>query len=47
MRHFIVSDDKNIVGKMGLELADQGNNKLSLVKLKFSYDFFHTKNDRK
>ena len=38
MKHFIVSDDKKIVGKVlkGLELADQKGNKLTLVKLKFS-----------
>ena len=37
MKHFIVSDDdKKIVGKVlkGLELADQKNNKLTLVMLK-------------
>ena len=39
MRHFIVANDKKkIVGKVlkGLELADQRDNKLTLVKLKFS-----------
>ena len=37
MKHFIVSDDKKIVRKVlkGLELADQRDNKLTLVKLKF------------
>ena len=38
MKHFIVSDDKKIVGKVlkGLELADQKNKKkLTLVKLTF------------
>ena len=37
MRHFIISGDKKIVGKLlkGLELADQRDNKLTLVKLKF------------
>ena len=38
MKYFIVSDDKKIVGKVlkGLELADQKDNKLTMVKLKFS-----------
>ena len=38
MKHFIVSDDKKIVIKIlkGLELADQKDGKLTLVKLKFS-----------
>ena len=38
MKHFIVSKDKKIVGKVlnGLELEDQKNNKLTLRKLKFS-----------
>ena len=37
MKHFIVSDDKKIVGKVlkGLELADKKDNKLTLVNLKF------------
>ena len=37
MKHFIVSEDKKIVGKVlkGLELTDQKDNKLTLVKLKF------------
>ena len=37
MRHFIISGDKKIVEKLlkGLELADQRDNKLTLVKLKF------------
>ena len=37
LKHFIVSDDKNIVGKVikGLQLADQKDNKLTLAKLKF------------
>ena len=38
MKHFIVSNGKKIVGIVlkSLELADQKDNKLSLVKLKFS-----------
>ena len=42
MKHFIVSDDKRIVGKVikGLELADQKDNKLTLVKLKFSMNSY-------
>ena len=42
MKHFIVSDDKKIVGKVlkGLELADQKDNKLTLVKLKFSMNSY-------
>ena len=38
MKHFIISNDKKIVGKMlkDLELADQKDNKLTLVKFKFS-----------
>ena len=37
MKHFIISDDKKILGKVlkGLELANQKYNKLILVKLKF------------
>ena len=37
MKHFIINDDKKILGKVlkGLELADQKNNKLTLVKFKF------------
>ena len=37
MKHFIVSDDKKIIGKVlkGLELADKKDNKLTLVNLKF------------
>ena len=42
MKHFIVSDDKKIVGKVlkGLELADKKDNNLTLVKLKFSMNSF-------
>ena len=42
MKHFIVSDDKKIVGKVlkGLELADKKGNNLTLVKLKFSMNSF-------
>ena len=42
MKHFIVSDNKKFVGKVlkGLELADQKDNKLTLVKLKFSMDSY-------
>ena len=42
MKHFIVSDDKKIVGKVikGLELADQKDNKPTLVKLKFSMNSY-------
>ena len=38
MKHFIISNDKKIVGKMlkDLELANQKDNKLTLVKFKFS-----------
>ena len=38
MKHFIVSNGKKIVGIVlkSLELADQKDNKLTLVKLKFS-----------
>ena len=37
MKHFIINDDKKILEKVlkGLELADQKNNKLTLVKFKF------------
>ena len=37
MKHFIITDDKKILGKVlkGLELADQKYNKLTLVKFKF------------
>ena len=44
MKHFIVSDNKTIVGKVlkGLELPDQKNNKLTLVKLKFSMNSHET-----
>ena len=37
MRHFIATDDKKIVGKIlkGLKLADQRDDKLTLVKLHF------------
>ena len=42
MEHFIASDDKKVVGKLlkGLELADQKDNKLTLVKLKFSMNSY-------
>ena len=42
MKHFIVSDDKKIVRKVikGLELADQKDNKPTLVKLKFSMNSY-------
>ena len=42
MKHFIVSDGKKVVGKIlkGLELADQKDNKLTLVKLKFSINSY-------
>ena len=42
MKHFIVSNDKRIVGKVlkGLELADQKDGKLTLVKLKFSMNSY-------
>ena len=42
MKHFIVSDDKKIVKKVlkGLELADENDNKLTLVKLKFSMNSY-------
>ena len=42
MKHFIVSDDKKVVGIVlkGLELADQKGNKLTLVKLKFSMNSY-------
>ena len=42
MKHFIVSGDKKIVGKVlkDLELADQKENKLTLVKLKFSMNSY-------
>ena len=38
MKHFIVSGDKKIAGKVlkVLELADQKDNKLTLFELKFS-----------
>ena len=38
IKHFVVSDDKKIVGKVlkGHELDDQKDNKLTLVKIKFS-----------
>ena len=38
MKHFIISNDKKIVGKIlkDLELADQKDKKLILVKFKFS-----------
>ena len=41
MKHFIVSDNKTIVEKVlkGLELADQKDNKLTLVKLKILNEF--------
>ena len=37
MKHFIVSDDKKIVGKIltGIETIDQKDKKLTLCKLKF------------
>ena len=51
MRHFIVTDDRKIVGKVlkGLELADERDNKLTLVKLKFSMASYQklTKNEKK
>ena len=51
MRHFIVTDDRKIVGKVlkGLELADERDNKLTLVKLKFSMASYQklTKNEIK
>ena len=51
MKHFIASDDKKIVGKVikGLELADQKDNKLTLVKLKFSMSSYENlaKNETK
>ena len=42
MKHFVVSDDKKIVGKVlkDLEFADQKENKLTLVKLKFSMNSY-------
>ena len=42
MKYFIVSNDKRIVGNMlkGLELTDQKDNKLTLVKLKFSMNSY-------
>ena len=42
MKHFIVSDGKKIVKKVlkGLELADENDNKLTLVKLKFSMNSY-------
>ena len=38
MKHFIISDDKIIVGKIlkGIEMIDQKDKKLTLCKLKFS-----------
>ena len=51
MKHFIVSDGKKVVGKIlkGLELADQKDNKLTLVKLKFSINSYENmaENERK
>ena len=42
LKHFIVSDDKKTVGKVlkGIELADQKDNKLILIKLKFSMNSY-------
>ena len=42
MKYFIVSDDKKVVGKVlkGLELTHQKDNKLTLVKLKFSMNSY-------
>ena len=42
MKHFIVSDDKKIVGKVlqNLVLADQKDSKLTLVKLEFSMNSY-------
>ena len=39
MKHFIVSDDTKIVGKMlkGIEAIDQKDKKLTLYKLKFQW----------
>ena len=44
LKHFIVSDDKNIVGKVikGLQLADQKDNKLTLVKLKLPMNSYES-----
>ena len=42
MKHFIISDDKKIVGKVlkCLKLVDQKDNKLTLFKLKFSMNSY-------
>ena len=42
MNHFIVSDDKKIVGKIlkGIETIDQKDKKLTLYKLKFSMNAY-------
>ena len=42
MKHFIVSDDKKIVGKIlkGIETIDQKDKKLTLCKLKFSMNAY-------
>ena len=42
MKYFIVSDDKKVVRKVlkGFELAHQKDNKLTLVKLKFSMNSY-------
>ena len=42
MNHFIVSDDKKIVGKIlkGIETTDQKGKKLTLCKLKFSMNAY-------
>ena len=42
MNHFIVSDDKKIVGKIlkGIETIDQKDKKLTLCKLKFSMNAY-------
>ena len=42
MKHFIVSDDKKIVGKIlkGIETIDHKDKKLTLCKLKFSMNAY-------
>ena len=42
MKHFIVSDDKKIVGKIlkGIETIDQEDKNLALCKLKFSMNVY-------
>ena len=43
IKHFIVQDDKKTVGKVlkGIELANKKDDKITLIKLKFSMNWYY------